>query len=375
MSSEDDEDEFSNESDEEQVDQNNSNEQPDQKTPTPVKSKPQKRGTLTTLVVPPNKPFTAKKQSIGAQLQMIKTRRKRRIEQWSQESQWFNPEKTKALKDQSCRHPELKVELNQFEFHGPTQVEIKDRIRYLKPPTVNNFVVSMNVGCEVNLDEIARNLKNCEYDPLGPVPGVTLRLRDPKCSAKITYKDQTNLRVTGCADEYSARVATRMILRKLQKMGYPVRFNDFRMSIQHSSAWIGFNVDLQKFADHKGLSYEPDLANIGGGLELDKDPGYNDGKLNYVKIFKSGRINFLGPIKSRTDLHTSYAKLYTELFPFRRERETPPANLAGATLSLTPDAEVERPTEDSVAPPVTVATIPELDDVDEEAALDAHFEI
>ena len=65
---------------------------------------------------------------------------------------------------------------------------------------------------------------------------------------------------TGPQSEIDARIACRRIARKLQNLGYPVRFTSFKIHNCHATVKLPFPIKTIDFSKaHPEASYEPEL--------------------------------------------------------------------------------------------------------------------
>lgn len=83
-----------------------------------------------------------------------------------------------------------------------------------------NCVSTVNLGCELNLQNINFRTRNSEYNP-SRFHGVVMRIRDPRCTALIFKSGK--LVCTGARNEELANLGTRKFARIIQKLGYTVR--------------------------------------------------------------------------------------------------------------------------------------------------------
>ncbi|KAG8042628.1 hypothetical protein G9C98_005262 [Cotesia typhae] len=90
---------------------------------------------------------------------------------------------------------------------------------------IRNVVCSFSVRCHLNLREIALNGSNVEYRKENGM--ITMKLRRPYTTASIWSSGKVTC--TGAETEHEAKVAARRIARSLQKLGFKVRFNNFRV--------------------------------------------------------------------------------------------------------------------------------------------------
>ncbi|XP_030611195.1 TATA-binding protein 2-like [Archocentrus centrarchus] len=105
-------------------------------------------------------------------------------------------------------------------------------------PVICNVFSTVNLGCHLDLDSIARNMWNVEYNPKS-FKGLIMRNRDTKATV-IMY---TSGKMACFVRE--SRLMARRYARKLQKFGFPVRFLNFK--IQNLAATCkAFPVNLKK---------------------------------------------------------------------------------------------------------------------------------
>lgn len=82
-----------------------------------------------------------------------------------------------------------------------------------------NCVSTVNLGCELNLQNINFRTRNSEYNP-SRFHGVVMRIREPRCTALIFKSGK--LVCTGARNEEFANLGTRKFARIIQKLGYSV---------------------------------------------------------------------------------------------------------------------------------------------------------
>lgn len=92
-----------------------------------------------------------------------------------------------------------------------------------------NCVSTVNLGVELNLQNINFRTRNSEYNP-SRFHGVVMRIMSPRCTALIFRSGK--LVCTGARNESDANLGTRKFARIIQKLGYPVswQFNDICMA-------------------------------------------------------------------------------------------------------------------------------------------------
>lgn len=122
--------------------------------------------------------------------------------------------------------------------------------------TINNVVCSFNTRCHLNLKKIATEGSNVEYHRQHGM--LNMRLRNPYTTASIWSSGKVTC--TGALSEDLAKIAARKFARKIQKMGYKVKFTNFRIVNVLGTCSLPFALDITKFSrEHKEASYEPEL--------------------------------------------------------------------------------------------------------------------
>lgn len=86
---------------------------------------------------------------------------------------------------------------------------------------IQNCVATVNLGCELNLQQINFRTRNSEYNP-SRFHGVIMRIRDPRCTALVFRSGKVVC--TGARNEFDANLGTRKFARIIQKLGYQVSY-------------------------------------------------------------------------------------------------------------------------------------------------------
>ncbi|XP_055376617.1 TBP-related factor-like [Condylostylus longicornis] len=173
---------------------------------------------------------------------------------------------------------------------------------------MQNIVATVSVGCELNLQNINYRTRNSEYSP-ARFHGVVMRMREPRCTALIFRTGK--IICTGAKNELEANLGTRKFARILQKLGYPVKFLDYKVQNIVATVDLRFPIKLENLNQvHQQFStYEPELF-----------PGliYRMVKPRMVLlIFVNGKIVFTGA-KSRRDINECLETIYPILHSFRK---------------------------------------------------------
>lgn len=117
---------------------------------------------------------------------------------------------------------------------------------------INNVVCSFSVRCHLNLRDIALNGTNVEYRRENGM--ITMKLRRPYTTASIWSSGK--ITCTGATSEAQAKVAARRFARCLQKLGFNVRFNNYRVVNVLGTCSMPFAIRINSFSErHKEAEY------------------------------------------------------------------------------------------------------------------------
>lgn len=113
---------------------------------------------------------------------------------------------------------------------------------------INNVVCSFSVRCHLNLRQIALKGMNVEYRKENGM--VTMKLRRPYTTASIWSSGK--ITCTGATSEDQAKVAARRFARCLQKLGFRVQFNNYRVVNVLGTCSMPFAIKITSFSErHK----------------------------------------------------------------------------------------------------------------------------
>lgn len=113
---------------------------------------------------------------------------------------------------------------------------------------INNVVCSFSVRCHLNLREIALNGMNVEYRKENGM--ITMKIRRPYTTASIWSSGKVTC--TGATSEPQAKVAARRFARCLQKLGFNVCFNNYRVVNVLGTCSMPFAIKISSFSErHK----------------------------------------------------------------------------------------------------------------------------
>ncbi|XP_022904028.1 TATA box-binding protein-like 1 [Onthophagus taurus] len=172
---------------------------------------------------------------------------------------------------------------------------------------INNVVCSFSVRCHLNLRDIALNGLNVEYRKENGM--VTMKLRRPYTTASIWSSGKVTC--TGATSEDQAKIAARRFARCLQKLGFNVRFNNYRVVNVLGTCSMPFAIRINSFSErHKEADYEPEL-HPGVTYKL-KSPKAT------LKIFSTGSVTVTAP--SVMDVQAAIEHIFPLVYEFRKER-------------------------------------------------------
>lgn len=171
---------------------------------------------------------------------------------------------------------------------------------------------TFNLGCELDLKHIAMNARNSEYNPKR-FAACIMRIRDPKTTALIFKSGKVVC--TGAKSEEISLTSAKMYAKQVRKLGFAVKFSDFKVQNMVASTELSISISLEGLANehYKFCRYDPELF-----------PGliYRLAKPKLVMlIFNSGKIVFTGA-KTREQLNEAFERIEPVLRRFKRQ---PPA--------------------------------------------------
>ncbi|KAH8273376.1 hypothetical protein KR018_002041 [Drosophila ironensis] len=202
-------------------------------------------------------------------------------------------------------------EQQQQQQEGQHQLQAADTESNDEPEldiVINNVVCSFSVRCHLKLREIALNGANVEYRRENGM--VTMKLRHPYTTASIWSSGR--ITCTGATSETMAKVAARRYARCLGKLGFPTRFQNFRIVNVLGTCSMPWAIKIVNFSErHRdNASYEPELHP--GVTYKMRDPKAT------LKIFSTGSITVTAA--SVNDVESAIQHIYPLVFEFRKQR-------------------------------------------------------
>lgn len=167
-----------------------------------------------------------------------------------------------------------------------------------------NVVSMVDLGCQLNLSDIAKSCKNSEYNPVR-LNAVIMRIKEPKSVALIFNSGK--MVCAGAKNEADSKTAARKFAKTVKKLVNEVIFKNFRIINMVATCDFKFRVHLTKL--NSEISYK--LRKTLNSKELEKKISYEpqifpgliyhmDKPKLAVLIFSSGKVNFVG-IKKKDD--------------------------------------------------------------------------
>ena len=120
---------------------------------------------------------------------------------------------------------------------------------------INNVLCAFNLRCRLDLEDILER-------------GLNVELRENKCILMKMKKFPGTAKIwstgkvicMGSKSEEEAKIVSRRFARQLQRLGYNVRFTNFKIYNCHGSVLLPFQINIQEFSQvHQEASYEPEL--------------------------------------------------------------------------------------------------------------------
>uniref|UniRef100_A0A3B5Q8H6 TATA-box-binding protein-like n=1 Tax=Xiphophorus maculatus TaxID=8083 RepID=A0A3B5Q8H6_XIPMA len=121
----------------------------------------------------------------------------------------------------------------------------------------SNVLSTARLGCKLDLNFIARNKWNCEYNPK-TFPAITIRIRKPRSTARL-FRNGT-LVCAGAKSIDESHRAARKFARIVQKLNFPVRLLNFQIkNILSCGKFFPVHLADVRQAYNKECSYHPEL--------------------------------------------------------------------------------------------------------------------
>ncbi|KAI8471101.1 MAG: transcription factor TFIID-domain-containing protein [Monoraphidium minutum] len=187
---------------------------------------------------------------------------------------------------------------------GAAEPEV-DRVKHPSGivPVLQNVVATVNLGCKLDLKEIALHARNAEYNPKR-FAAVIMRIREPKTTALIFGSGK--MVCTGAKSEQESKLAAKKYCRIIQRLGFEAEFKEFTIQNVVASCDVKFPIRLEglQYSHAYFATYEPEL--FPGLIYRMKQPKI------VLLIFVSGKVVLTGA-KKRDDIYTAFENIYATL--------------------------------------------------------------
>eukprot|EP00775_Hariotina_reticulata_P008966 gene8966-9141_t len=195
-------------------------------------------------------------------------------------------------------------------------------------PQLQNVVATVDLGCRLELKDIALHARNAEYNPKR-FAAVIMRIREPKTTALIFASGK--MVCTGAKSEAESRLAAKKYCRIVQRTGFDdVKLKEFKIQNIVGSCDVKFPIRLEGLAYSHGYfaTYEPEL--FPGLIYRMKEPKI------VLLIFVSGKVVLTGA-KKREEIYAAFENIYPTLQEFRKRDAADTAGLQTLTsVAATP---------------------------------------
>lgn len=212
--------------------------------------------------------------------------------------------KSKAIDEEKHHSPENIIR-NSNNYQESNVLQLPDSCG----PKIHNVLSKVNLKCTLDLRDITLKTLNCEYNP-EKFAGLIMSIKEPKTTALIFASGK--MLCTGARSEEDSRKASRIYAKIIMRIGYKVKFSEFKIENIMASVDVKFPISLEGIstAHQKFCCYEKD-----------KFPGliYKMGDPRMILlIFDSGKIVFTGS-KTKHDIFCAFQKMFPLLINFKKK--------------------------------------------------------
>ena len=127
---------------------------------------------------------------------------------------------------------------------------------------IKNVVTTFNVGCLLNLQEIALKGQNVEFNK-ARTNIIIMRLKNSLAKATAYITKSGKITCFGTKSEKQAKIAARQFARLLQKLGFNTRFRNYRIINVLGVTKFPFCINLEKFyksnCHNMKMTYEQEI--------------------------------------------------------------------------------------------------------------------
>ena len=176
-------------------------------------------------------------------------------------------------------------------------------------PKVVNVVSTFQLNVELDLHKIVQKARNAEYNPKR-FAGAIMRISSPKSTALIFKTGK--IVCTGTSSVEESKIAAKKYARNIKKIGYAVKFSNFKIQNIVGSCDVKFHIRLSEIltGNPQLCQYEPEV--FPGLVYRLPDPKVT------LLIFSTGKLVLTGA-KEEGQLEKAYRKIYPLLAANRND--------------------------------------------------------
>lgn len=158
-----------------------------------------------------------------------------------------------------------------------------------------------------------------------------MRIHDPKTTALIFGSGK--MVCTGAKSEEQARTASRKFATIVKKLGFSVKFTEFKVQNIVASCDVGFPIGLDSLHAEQSsfTSYEPEL--FPGLVFRMEEPKI------VLLIFVSGKVVLTGA-KKQQDIYQAFENIYPILCQYRKTSARPQTQSLAAPITPAPQQQL-----------------------------------
>lgn len=193
----------------------------------------------------------------------------------------------------------------------PSQLSQAATPNTVEGPTIRNVVSTFDLGCRLDLPNVAQQARNAVYRP-ERFSACVIRIREPKATALVFSTGKVV--VTGARSEDDSRLAGRKIARIIQRLGYKAKFKDWKVQNLVSSCDSKLLIRLEGLSSGPHFPfcrYEPEI--FPGLVYRMQSPGV------VLLVFAKGKVVITGA-RSREDMLQAWDNIYPILREYRIEK-------------------------------------------------------
>ena len=181
-------------------------------------------------------------------------------------------------------------------------------------PQINNVISTVNLGNNLNLKNIALQLKNVEYNT-NKSSNLIIKTKNNKIAATIFSNGK--MVCSGAKTEKESKSACLKFTKIVKKLGYKIELKDFKIQNIIASYDIKFKISLPKLYNEINtlINNAKKFGNNNNNYcKFNKEgfPGLilymNDSKINLL-IFESGKVAISGA-KKRKEIDDIFKNIY-----------------------------------------------------------------